>query len=132
MNFDIENNLKKTFELLKNSYSPYSNFKVASSVVTKDNKFFGGVNVENASYGLTMCAERSAIFNAISNGIKKEDIDYLILVSNNDNKLIPCGACLQVLSEFLDSNTDIIIKENDNIKIYKLKNFLPFSFKLIK
>lgn len=132
MNFDRENNLKKTFELLKNSYSPYSNFKVASSVVTKDNKFFGGVNVENASYGLTMCAERSAIFNAISNGIKKEDIDYLILVSNNDNKLIPCGACLQVLSEFLDSNTDIIIKENDNIKIYKLKNFLPFSFKLIK
>lgn len=132
MNFDRENNLKKTFELLKNSYSPYSNFKVASSVVTKDNKFFGGVNVENASYGLTMCAERSAIFNAISNGIKKEDIDYLILVSTNDNKLIPCGACLQVLSEFLDSNTDIIIKENDNIKIYKLKNFLPFSFKLIK
>ena len=132
MNFDKENNLKKTFELLKNSYSPYSNFKVASSVITKDNKFFGGVNIENASYGLTMCAERSAIFNAISNGIKKEDIDYLILVSTNDNKLIPCGACLQVLSEFLDSNTDIIIKENDNIKIYKLKNFLPFSFKLIK
>tara|TARA_E500000178_G_scaffold348984_2_gene405056 strand:+ start:325 stop:723 length:399 start_codon:yes stop_codon:yes gene_type:complete len=132
MNFDRENNLKKTFELLKNSYSPYSNFKVASSVVTKDNKFFGGVNVENASYGLTMCAERSAIFNAISNGIKKEDIDYLILVSTNDNKLIPCGACLQVLSEFLDSNTDIIIKENDNIRIYKLKNFLPYSFKLIK
>ena len=77
MNFDKENNLKKTFELLKNSYSPYSNFKVASSVITKDNKFFGGVNIENASYGLTMCAERSAIFNAISNGIKKEEIDLL-------------------------------------------------------
>lgn len=131
MNFDKENNLKKTFELLKNSYSPYSNFKVASSVITKDNKFFGGVNIENASYGLTMCAERSAIFNAISNGIKKEEIDYLILVSNSSNKLVPCGACLQVLSEFLDSNTDIIIKENDNIRIYKLKEFLPFSFKLI-
>jgi|TARA_Y100000991_G_scaffold215646_2_gene207089 cytidine deaminase len=130
MNFDRENNLKKTFELLKNSYSPYSNFKVASSVITKNNRFFGGVNIENASYGLTMCAERNAIFNAISNGIKKEDIDYLILVSDSGKNLFPCGACLQVLTEFLDGNTDVIIKENNNTSIYKLKSLLPFSFKL--
>ena len=130
MNFDRENNLKKTFELLKNSYSPYSNFKVASSVITKDNQFFGGVNVENSSYGLTMCAERNAIFNAISNGIKKENIDYLILVSESKKKIFPCGACLQVLSEFLGEDTDVIIQENNNISIYKLKSLIPFSFKL--
>ena len=130
MNPSKENNLVKTLGLIKNSYSPYSNFKVASSVITKDNRFFGGVNVENASYGLTMCAERTAIFNAISNGIKKENIDYLILVSDSKQKLFPCGACLQVLSEFLDEDTDIIIQNNNNINVYKLKNLLPFSFKL--
>lgn len=130
MNSSKENNLVKTMGLIKNSYSPYSNFKVASSVITKDNRFFGGVNVENASYGLTMCAERTAIFNAISNGIKKENIDYLILVSDSKQKLFPCGACLQVLSEFLDEDTDVIIQNNNNISVYKLKNLLPFSFEL--
>ena len=130
MNSSKENNLIKTLGLLKNSYSPYSNFKVASSVITKDNKFFGGVNVENSSYGLTMCAERNAIFNAISNGIKKENIDYLILVSESKKKIFPCGACLQVLSEFLGEDTDVIIQENNNISIYKLKSLIPFSFKL--
>ena len=130
MNSNKENNLIKTLGLLKNSYSPYSNFKVASSVITKDNKFFGGVNVENSSYGLTMCAERNAIFNAISNGIKKENIDYLILVSESKKKIFPCGACLQVLSEFLGEDTDVIIQENNNISIYKLKSLIPFSFKL--
>ena len=130
MNSNKENNLIKTLGLLKNSYSPYSNFKVASSVITKDNKFFGGVNVENSSYGLTMCAERNAIFNAISNGIKKENIDYLILVSESKKKIFPCGACLQVLSEFLGEDTDVIIQENNNISIYKLKSLMPFSFKL--
>lgn len=130
MNSSKENNLIKTLGLLKNSYSPYSNFKVASSVITKDNQFFGGVNVENSSYGLTMCAERNAIFNAISNGIKKENIDYLILVSESKKKIFPCGACLQVLSEFLGEDTDVIIQENNNISIYKLKSLIPFSFKL--
>lgn len=126
-----ENNINKTLELLDKSYCPYSKFRVASSVITKDNQFFPGVNVENASYGLTMCAERNAIFNAITNGIKKEDISYLIVVSDCTNNLIPCGACLQVLTEFINENTKILICSNNNIKEYKLSDFLPYIFKKV-
>lgn len=131
----MESNVKKTIDLLENSYSPYSKFRVASSIITKDKKFFGGVNIENGSYGLTMCAERCAIFNAISNGISKDNIDYIIIVSDCSKNLVPCGACLQVLSEFLNNDTKIIIhcfiKNNkNNIKNieYTLNDLLPKSF----
>lgn len=129
--------IKKTFNLLKNSYCPYSKFCVACSVITKENKFYGGVNVENSSYGLTICAERSAISHAISNGIRKDDIDYIIIASDCTNKLIPCGACLQVLNEFISKDTKIIIacydkKINKNIikTEYIFKDLLPNAFDL--
>ena len=125
---NLQDNIKKTVELLKNSYSPYSNFRVASSIITKNNDFFPGVNVENSSYGLTVCAERNAIFNAISNGIKKEDIDYIIVTSDCSDNLIPCGACLQVLSEFINDKTKIIIVSNNKVKEYFLTDFLPHIF----
>lgn len=127
----MEQNIKKTFKLLENSYSPYSRFRVASSIITKDNKFFGGVNVENISFGLTICAERSAIFNTITNGIKKEDIDYVIIVSDCTDNLFPCGACLQVLSEFIKKDTRIIICSKDKIQQYIFKDLLPNIFKEI-
>ena len=132
-NFDILDNIKKTFKILNNSYCPYSKFRVACSIVTKSNAIYNGVNIENASYGLTMCAERSAIFNALSNGMVKEDIDYLIIVSDCTDKLMPCGACLQVFSEFLDKESKIIISSSKNencynIKSYKFSEFLPNIF----
>ena len=130
----LEVNIKKTIDLLENSYSPYSKFRVASSLITKDNKFYGGVNIENISFGLTNCAERSAIFNALSNGIKVEDIDYIIIVSDCTSNLLPCGACLQVFNEFLNSDTNIIIPNINNKKYeiieYKLKDLTPKSFKM--
>ena len=127
MNSKIERNIEKTFELLENSHSPYSNFRVASSVITKENHFYGGVNIENISYGLTMCAERCAIYNAITNGIDIKEIDYIIIVTNCTDKLFPCGACLQVLSEFLNKNTKIIISSYD--KKNRKKNRNEFLFK---
>ena len=131
MEDNIKININKTFDLLNNSYSPYSKFKVASAVVTKKNNFYGGVNVENISYGLTMCAERSAIFNMITNLEDDDKIDYVIIVSNCTNKLFPCGACLQVFSEFLNKDTKIIISCSDKkINYFKLQDFLPNIFKI--
>ena len=133
----LKKNIEKTFELLDNSYCPYSKFRVASSVITKENKLYGGINVENSSYGLTMCAERTALYNTITNGIKKEDIDYIIIASDCTINLLPCGACLQVLSEFINKNTKIIIaccdkQINKNIikKEYIFKDLLPNAFNL--
>ena len=132
---NLSENINKTFELLNNSYCPYSKFRVASSIITKDNDFFGGTNIENASYGLTMCAERTAIFNMLSSGISKDNINYIIIVSDCSDKIIPCGACLQVFSEFLEENTQIYIAcfnklkgQQYKINEYKFKNLLPIAF----
>ena len=82
----------------ENSYSPYSKFRVGCSLLTDQNEIIKGTNVENISYGITCCAERSAIFNGVSNGIKGFKI--AVLTSDMDYILTPCGACRQVLAEF--------------------------------
>lgn len=88
--------LERAFKAMENAYSPYSNYKVGSCVVTKDNKYFIGANIENASYGLTNCAERNAIFQAYSNGYRKEDVKAIAIVSDGNTLATPCGACRQV------------------------------------
>jgi len=109
----------------KNSYSPYSKFKVGAAVLCEDNKVFCGTNVENVSYGLSMCAERVAIFCAISNGAKK--IKAIAIYTSKGNTT-PCGACRQVIMEFTN-NADIIYNtKDDNIKIEKISSLLPKSF----
>ena len=130
-------NINKTFELLKNSYSPYSKFRVACSIITKNNCFFGGVNIENSSYGLTICAEKSAMSSYISNGQDLNNIDYIIIVSDCIEKITPCGSCLQFLGEFIKNNNKIItasydknINENFNISEYCIYDLLPKLFKL--
>ena len=116
----MDKNIIKTFNLLKNSYSPYSKFRVACSIIMKDNTFIKGVNVENKSYGLTICAERNAMTSLISQGYNYKDIDYVIVVSDTADKIIPCGACLQFLNEFINNNTTIItVGKNKKIIKYK-------------
>ena len=97
------------FEALKDSYCVYSNFPVGACVLCKDGKTFKGVNIENASYGLTNCAERSAVFAAYSNGYRREDIEALAIVSNGKRISAPCGACRQVLNELLGKDTPIYL-----------------------
>ena len=94
---------EKLIKLLENSYSPYSNFRVASIVVMKDGREFNGVNVENASYGATICAERSAILSAISNGYKKGDFKSLYVMCDSDKIGMCCSSslCMAVLPELL-------------------------------
>ena len=119
---------EKTIKNLKFSYSPYSEFKVSSSVLSDSGKIFTGVNIENSSYSLTLCAETSAIANAISKGVKK--INAVAIFTDSEEFVFPCGACRQRISEFSDNADIILINSKRKIKILKLKSLLPNSFKL--
>lgn len=101
--------LDRAFMAVDNAYAPYSNYYVGACVKTKDGRYFIGANVENASYGLTNCAERNAIFQAYSQGCRKEDIEAIAIVSRGKTLATPCGACRQVLVELLNRNTPIVL-----------------------
>ena len=94
----------KTFRLaraaMKHAYAPYSNFRVGAAVLLSDGRVFSGCNVENASYGLTICAERNAIFSAVANSSRKPEIVAVAVVNHRGAPCSPCGACRQVLAEF--------------------------------
>ena len=116
----------KATEAKKNSYSPYSNFSVGAALLCDDGEIFTGVNVENVSFSLTNCAERTAFFKAISEGKRNFSA---IAVAGGDSFLPPCGACRQVMSEFCDKDFRIIFVKNENEYITKtLEEILPFSF----
>lgn len=119
----------KLLKLLENSYSPYSNFKVASIVVMKDGKEFNGVNVENASYGATICAERSAIVNAISSGYKRFDFKTLYVMCDSPKISSSCFICRQLISEFFEEDAEIIFMNNKGeSKSYKVIDICPVPF----
>lgn len=121
---------EELLELGNNSYSPYSHFRVAAIVVMKDGKEFRGVNVENASYGAAICAERSAILSAISAGYKKGDIKELHVMCL-DSKTIstPCFMCRQVISELFDKDTIVTLYNNSGeTKKYKVSELCPYPF----
>jgi len=122
----MEESLKR---LLKNSYSPYSGFRVASICLMKDGKSFGGVNVENASYGATICAERVAITTAISNGYKKGDFSKLYVMCDSSKASSSCFMCRQVINEFFDRESEVIFYSNDGDKeTYLVKDLCPYPF----
>ena len=108
--------------LLKRAYVPYSKFPVAALLIDNNGKKHKGVNVENASFGLTLCAERNAITTAVTQGMKK--IRLLIVTGNT-----LCGACRQVIREFSDKDTVIILANRDGkYKIASIEELLPYSF----
>lgn len=121
---------EKLQRLLNNSYSPYSNFQVSAIVTTKDGQSFSGVNVENASYGATICAERVAITKAISEGYKKGDFDKLYIMVNRDMISTCCFLCRQMIVEFFEANSEIICMNKEGISKTFLVSDLctePFS-----
>lgn len=110
------------------SYSPYSKFAVGSSLLIDKGDIFLGCNVENSSYGATMCAERVSIFKAVSSG----DSNFLCLcVYNKDILPYPCGCCLQVMSEFVSGDFPIILVSESERKIVYFSDLLGHKFKLI-
>ncbi|MFA6914057.1 MAG: cytidine deaminase [Endomicrobiia bacterium] len=110
---------------VENSYSPYSKFQVGAAVLCQDGKVYCGTNIENASYGLSICAERVAIFTAVSNGSK--NIKAVAVYSKCGN-VAPCGACRQVISEFSQKADIIYNDKNNKIKVEKIMSLLPKSF----
>lgn len=111
----------------KMSYSPYSNFRVGAALLTKDGIVYSGANIENASYGLTICAERTAAFAAKLAGVN--EFSAIAITSDSNDFIPPCGACRQVLLELCGKDLDVIITNgNDDQKIFKIKELIPFSF----
>ena len=103
---------EKLEKLLNNSYSPYSHFRVSAIVVMKDGLEFSGVNVENSSFGATICAERNAILNAITNGYKKGDFEKLYVMCDSKKISMCCMVCRQVIVEFFEKDKEIICLNN--------------------
>lgn len=119
--------LEKAYEGRKNAYAPYSKFKVGAAVLMENGKIYTGCNIENASYGATNCAERTAIFKAISEGNRK--IRAIAIVGTDDEYTYPCGICRQVIAEFADENTEIILGKKSLEYIVKtLAEILPGAF----
>lgn len=111
------------------SYSPYSNFAVGAVLVTKDGRLFHGANLENASYPLSICAERTAMFAAKLAGVKAEDVEVLALVADSPTIVSPCGSCRQVMAEFLLSETPIVLFTVGGLELVtSVKELLPFAF----
>lgn len=125
---DYKELIESALSVLDRSYSVYSKYKVAAAVEMDDGSVYNGVNIENASYGLTICAERSAIANAITNGDSRK-IDKIAVV-NPDSYPFPCGACRQFISEFTKDAEIIVARNMDDYKVYNIKDLLPASFSL--
>jgi len=121
---------EKLLELAKNSYSPYSHFRVATIVVMKDGTEFKGVNVENAAYGSGICSERSAILAAISNGYKKGDFKELHCMCADSNRIsTSCFGCRQVISELFDKDVPLYFYSNNgDVKKYTVEELCPYPF----
>ncbi len=108
------------------AHAPYSRFRVGAALLAKNGRIFTGCNVENSSYGLTICAERTAIFKAYSEGIK--DFSAIAVVSDDPGFTPPCGACRQVLMD-LAGNIDFVMMDHKNkFKIIRIKSLLPYAF----
>lgn len=132
----IEKLIDTAIEQLKFSYTPYSNFKVGAALLTKSGKIYTGCNIENASYTPTNCAERTAFFKAVSEGVR--DFQAICIVGGKDGKLTeytaPCGVCRQVMMEFCNPKTFQIILavDKERYEIYTLEELMPLGFGPLK
>lgn len=124
--------IRLAHEARRKAYAPYSNFQVGAALYTRDGQVYSGCNVENASYGATNCAERTAVFKAISEGVREFDRIAIVGGTGDDimPRCFPCGICRQVLSEFCDPDTfRILVEEADgSVTSYRLAELLPKAF----
>ncbi len=124
--------ISAAIEQMKNSYSPYSGYKVGAALLCADGTVYLGTNIENASFTPTVCAERVAFFKAVSDGKRK--FSAIAVAGGKDDKIIPsppCGVCRQVMSEFCSDDFKVyIVKDENSADEYTLSEILPLSFKL--
>jgi cytidine deaminase len=122
--------LAKAAAALANAYAPYSKFKVGAAVLAESGAVYTGCNVENASYGLTNCAERSAVFNAVAAEGPSLRLRSVAVASDPAVPCSPCGACRQVISEFGGPHCSVIYRGLDGVREVSLKSLLPDGFKV--
>lgn len=122
--------MQKAIEASQKAYAPYSQFRVGACLITAGGKIYTGCNFENASYGLSICAERNAVGSAIADG--ETEIKAIAIYSPNQDNCLPCGACRQVLHEFCTnpSELDIILKVGDELKVVSLESIFPEGFSM--
>ncbi|WP_020060479.1 cytidine deaminase [Bacillus sp. 123MFChir2] len=121
--------IEEANKMLSKAYIPYSKFPVGAALVTKDGKIYTGCNIENASYGLCNCAERTAIFKAVSEG--ERNFSYLVVTGNTDGPISPCGACRQVIAEFCDPQMPVLLtNQKGDEKEVTVEQLLPGAFSI--
>ena len=128
MQTQAEQLMKLASDAAENAYAPYSKFKVGACVLFEDGKIYAGCNVENASYGLTLCAERNAISNAVADGQKAKLVSVAVY-SPNAKLCFPCGACRQWIAEFSKEAAVIVENEDGKPVSFSISELLPNSFK---
>lgn len=118
--------IKKAKEARKKAYTPYSHFPVGAALLTKEGKVFTGANIENASFSLTNCAERTAIFKAVSEGYRQ--FEALAVVADSERPISPCGACRQVINEFAEDMPVIMTNLKGDVLELKSSELLQGAF----
>lgn len=122
---------QKAYQAKEKAYAPYSRFRVGAALLTVSNRVYTGVNIENASFGATICAERTAVCKAVAEGERK--ITAIAISSDRDEFIYPCGICRQVLAEFGTPEMKVICgNSKGEFQIYNLEELLPHSFTSFK
>lgn len=124
----LEQMIDTATNMLDMAYVPYSKFPVGAAILTKSGQVFSGCNIENASFSLTNCAERTAIFKAVSEDEK--DFEFLVVTADTEGPISPCGACRQVLAEFCQPDMPVLLTNRDGVqKFTTVEELLPGYFK---
>ncbi|MBR4541575.1 MAG: cytidine deaminase [Lachnospiraceae bacterium] len=124
--------IEKAIDMRNYSYAPYSKFRVGAALLAKDGKIFGGCNIENAAYGPSNCAERTAFFKAVSEGV--QDFSAIVIAGGPEEGIrdfcAPCGVCRQVMAEFCEADSCLVIlaKSVEEYEVYTLRELFPKSF----
>ena len=119
--------IKNAIDAMENSYSPYSDYPVGAAVLTENDEIYLGCNIENVSFGATICAERTAIIKAVSEGCRKIK---KIAIAAKKSMPYPCGMCRQIMTEFMDGESEIILVYDGKIERYTLSQIMPYTFVL--
>lgn len=128
---DVKKLLDAALAVKEKAYAPYSQFHVGAALVTSSGQLFAGCNVENTSYGLTICAERNAIFQMVATG--EQAIDQILVIGDTEEFLPPCGACRQVIAEFSKKDTAVYLcNKKGDYKKTTVGELIPFTFFLDK
>ena len=121
--------MEAAVKAMENAYVPYSKFQVGAALLLKNGEIITGCNVENASYGLCNCAERTALFRAYALGYRKDDIIAMSVAGATDGPISPCGACRQVMAELLNAKTPVYLTNvKFDVKETNVEELLPYSF----